>query len=68
MPETVFIEGGRRSGRTLAAEAAFRAALGEGKRVITGGPKLNGVWFEVDLNEVDGSIIYTALVSRPEGV
>lgn len=66
MGESVLIEGGRRQGRTLQNEGKFRAALEDGKRVFTGGPTLNGVWFEVTL--VDGAIVYSALTSRPEGV
>lgn len=67
MSEPVMIPHQRRQGRTLAAESAFRKALDEGKRVFTGGPSLNGVYFEVSLGE-DGAIVYTALERRPEGV
>lgn len=65
MPERVLIEGGRRQGRTLQAEGKFRAALADGKQVFT---FKNGVWFGVEVNEADGSILYTALTRRPEGV
>lgn len=67
MSERVLIAHGKRQGRTLSNEAAFRAALAEGKQVFTGGPKLNGVWFEVTLGDGD-AIVYTALTARPEGL
>lgn len=66
MPDRILIDGGRRQGRTLQNEAKFRAALAEGKQVFTG-PR-NGVWFSVDVDEADDSIIYTALTARPEGL
>lgn len=65
MSERVLIEGGRRQGRTLQFEAAFRAAIAEGKEVVTG-PR-NGVWFAVSLNEAD-QIVYAPFEGRPEGV
>lgn len=65
MSERVLIEGGKRYGRRLANEAAFRKALDEDKEVFTG-PR-NGVWFAVDFDE-DGNAVYTALTARPEGV
>lgn len=68
MSDRILIQGGKRQGRTLANEAAFRKALAEGKRVFTGGPNLNGVWFEVTLPDPDGPVVYTALTARPEGV
>lgn len=68
MTEQVLILGGRRQGRTLQAEPTFRKALAEGKRVFTGGPNLNGVYFEVTLPDPDGPVVYTALTARPEGV
>jgi len=67
MAESILIPHGKRQGRTLAAEGAFRAALAEGKLVFTGGPTLNGVWFAVSLSD-DDQIVYTALTARPEGV
>lgn len=64
MPERVLIDGGRRNGRALQAEPAFRKALAEGKEVFTG-PR-QGVWFAVTL---DGEmIVYTALPAQPEGL
>lgn len=65
MPETVNIPGGHRQGRSLGNEAAFRAALADGKRVFTG-PR-NGVFFEVTIG-ADNVIAYTALPKRPDGV
>jgi hypothetical protein len=61
--ELVCIHGGRRQGRSLGNEAAMRAALGDGKRVITW---LNGVFFEVGL--VDNVITYTPHPAKPDGV
>jgi len=63
MAELVCIHGGRRTGRTLGNEAAFRAALGEGSRVVTW---LNGVFFEVTL--VDDAITYSPHPAKPEGI
>jgi shikimate kinase len=62
MSENVVIDGGRRVGRTLSAEPAFRSAIAESKNVYM---KRNGVWFCVTLG-ADDQIVYTALERRPE--
>lgn len=64
MADQVFIEGGARRGKTLQNEAAIRAAIAEGKAVIT---KLNGVWFSATISE-DGAVSYQALPRKPEGL
>jgi hypothetical protein len=61
--DLVCIHGGKRLGRSLGNEAAFRTALGDGKRVVTW---LNGVWFEVSL--VDDVVTYSPYPAKPEGV
>lgn len=65
MSESILIEGGRRTGRTLQAEPAFRAAIAEGKLVFT---LRNGVYFAVTAPEEGGPVVYTALLARPEGI
>lgn len=61
--ERVLIEGGRRSGRTLTAEPAFRSAIAKGQEVYT---LRNGVYFAIT---PDGeAVVYTALAERPEGI
>lgn len=64
MSERVVIDGGRRQGRNLSNEPAFRSAVEAGKDVFT---KRNGVWFAVSVGD-DDQIVYTALLTRPEGV
>lgn len=62
MPEVVVIHGGRRQGRTLGSEAAFRAAVSEGKKVYTW---LNGVWFRVEVGLLD-DVQYLPCPSKPD--
>lgn len=65
-PTKVYIEPGRREGRTLKNAPQFLAAIAEGKDVFT---KLNGVWFRVTTIEEDPTVpIYTALAVRPVGL
>ncbi len=63
-PEQVFIEPGKRTGRALANEPAFRRAIGAGSKVIT---KLNGVYFAVSVGD-DDAIVYEALAKKPPGM
>lgn len=68
MPEVekVYIEPGRRTGRTLQNAPKFLAAIAEGKRAFT---RLNGVWFEVTTQDSAPTIpIYTALAVKPTDV
>lgn len=65
-PTKVYIEPGKRTGRSLANERAMHAALDEGKLVYT---RLNGVWFSAARIEEDpGRMVYTALAVKPVGL